>query len=107
MIYELQSERLGVYPYYLRKQQKLTPDLSLRICPNNDQLQLKRERPDRFQTLTFEFIGDRKPTNLTYDKNNVKLFFTILIFFNIIMISKYSFAIVWNFKAIPILAYLA
>ena len=33
--------------------------------------------------------------------------FTLLIFFNIIMISKYSFAIVWNFKAIPILAYLA
>ena len=42
MIREFQSERLGVYPYYLRKQQKLTPDLY------NDQIgqiQLKCERP--------------------------------------------------------------
>ena len=50
---------------------------------------------------------------MTFDKSlqigrtQVKMLFFILIFFNIIMISKHSFAIVWNFIDMPILAYLA
>ena len=68
-----------------------------------------------FEIFTFSIPSDHNylPTNLTLDKQSrilveqVKLLFTVLIFFNTIMISKYSFANGWNFKDMPILAYLA